>query len=306
MTPARKTTPPRGPASPDDRLRTALGLAAASVPVLPLRVGKIPFGNCPTCTGGACGGRPNMKVPGPCQCPRPCHGWAAATTNPDVLRSPAWVETWRRAHAVAYHPGGAHLTVVDLDTPDAVTWARQALPTTRTVLTTRGEHWIYLGTMQSANNVRTGVDIKSRMQYARWLGTGTGAMTHLPDTVRALISKEETTAARSEVVSSSTRSGTWDRAVATGCRHTKRYVDTGLARGLDSVRACTTSGAGSKAYGVAAFIAKQHAECPGPCGLDILGQHIIDTAVSVGVPEPYARRAVTRGIHGPVLLDRAS
>ncbi|MFE1402741.1 bifunctional DNA primase/polymerase [Streptomyces sp. NPDC058770] len=287
-------------------LEAALNLAAAGVPVLPLRAGKRPVGNCHACTGNACGGRPNMKTSGPCQCPRPCHGWAAATTNPAVLRSAAWAVAWREAHAVAYHPGGARLTVVDLDNADAITWARQTLPATRTVPTTRGEHWIYLGAMQSANAVRPGVDIKSCMQYARWLGPGTGTMTHLPDTVRALVEREETTPPRAEMVSSLTRPATWDPAVATGCRHTKRYVDTGLNRGLDLVRACKESGAGSKAYGVASFIASQHAACPGPCDLDTLGQHIIDAAVSVGVPEQYARRAVSRGLDDLALLGRVS
>lgn len=32
-------------------LRVALALAAAGVPVLPLRAGKVPFGNCRTCRG---------------------------------------------------------------------------------------------------------------------------------------------------------------------------------------------------------------------------------------------------------------
>ncbi|MDC2952774.1 DNA primase, partial [Streptomyces heilongjiangensis] len=50
-------------------LRVALALAAAGVPVLPLRAGKVPFGNCRSCKDGACGGRPNMKSAGPCRCP---------------------------------------------------------------------------------------------------------------------------------------------------------------------------------------------------------------------------------------------
>ncbi|MFF9181788.1 bifunctional DNA primase/polymerase [Streptomyces misionensis] len=172
-------------------MRTALFLAAAGVPVLPLRAGKLPFGNCRDCAGvpSRCGGRPNMKTPGPCTCPAPCHGWAAATTNPTVLRSPEWAQAWREAAAVAYHPGGAGLTVVDLDNPTAIAWAREALPATQTVTSTRGEHWIYRGTMPSANAVRPGVDIKSRMQYARWLGPGTGTIAELPDVVRALIVK---------------------------------------------------------------------------------------------------------------------
>ncbi|MFC9753383.1 bifunctional DNA primase/polymerase [Streptomyces sp. NPDC056921] len=175
-------------------LTTALDLAARAVPVLPLRAGKLPFGNCPACTDNACGGRPNMKTAGPCQCPRPCHGWAAATTDPANLQSPAWASMWRQAHAVAYHPGGAGLTVVDLDNADAIAWARQSLPATRTVPTTRGEHWIYLGAMQSANKVRPSVDIKSTMSYARWLGPGTGTMAGLPDVVRALVVKKPSTA----------------------------------------------------------------------------------------------------------------
>jgi hypothetical protein len=167
-------------------LMAAIDLAAVGVPVLPLRKGKVPVGNCFACARNACGGRPNMKAPGPCACPHPCHGWAAATTDPAVIGSPAWRPAWRDAAAIAYHPGGADLTLVDLDHADAITWARDHLPATRTVPTTRGEHWIYRGTMQSANAVRDGVDIKSTMSYARWLGPGTGTLTALPDTVRAL------------------------------------------------------------------------------------------------------------------------
>lgn len=171
-------------------LHTALSLAASGVPVLPLRRGKVPFGNCPACTDNACGGRPNMKTPGPCRCPGVCHAWAAATTDPAVIVSPPWVAAWRQAVCVGYHPGGAGLTVVDLDDTDAIAWARTALPATRTVPTTRGEHWIYRGAMRSVNAVRPGVDIKSTMAYARYLGPGTGTMADLPDTVRALAVKE--------------------------------------------------------------------------------------------------------------------
>ncbi|MFF3317309.1 bifunctional DNA primase/polymerase [Streptomyces sp. NPDC003035] len=172
------------------RRDSALTLAANGLPVLPLSADKRPFGNCPDCRDNACGGRPNMKTPGPCQCPRPCHGWAAATTDPDVVSSGPWAGAWRRAGAVAYHPGEAGVTVVDLDDAEAITWAREALPPTRTVATTRGEHWIYRGTMQSANGVRTGVDIKSSMSYARWLGPGVGTMADLPATARALVVKD--------------------------------------------------------------------------------------------------------------------
>ncbi|MFE2236097.1 bifunctional DNA primase/polymerase [Streptomyces sp. NPDC059442] len=173
-------------------LPQVLGLAAAGIPVLPLRAGKLPFGNCPDCAENRCGGRPNMKHAGPCQCPQPCHGWAAATTDPAVLSSSAWARSWEEAAAVAYHPAGAGVTVVDLDNAIAIAWARATLPPTRTVATTRGEHWIYQGTMQSANGVRPGVDIKSSMSYTRWLGHGAGTMAPLPAPVRALVVKAPT------------------------------------------------------------------------------------------------------------------
>ncbi|WP_406302823.1 bifunctional DNA primase/polymerase [Streptomyces sp. NBC_00885] len=281
-----------------DPLHTALELALAEVPVLPLRAGKVPFGNCLACTGGACGGRPNMKTAGECRCPSVCHGWAAATTDRRMIASVAWAAAWHRACAVAYHPAGAGLTVVDLDNAQAVAWARETLPPTRVVPTTRGEHWIYRGPMRSANAVRPGVDIKSRMAYARWLGPGHGPMALLPSAVRALISGEETTPAPGRVVSSVHGHPDWDRTAGTGCRHTESYVRTGLERGLALVLARTESGAGSQAFGVARFLAVQHAKCPGPCSLEVLGRQIVAAAVSVGVPEPYAQRAVTNGLHG--------
>ncbi|MEV7447132.1 bifunctional DNA primase/polymerase [Streptomyces sp. NPDC091204] len=303
---AQPTDIPRDPARPalPTHLRTGLWLAGIGLPVLPLRGSKLPMGNCPACTSSKaagpcqCGDRPNMKFAGPCQCPAPCHAWAAATTDPAVLTSPSWFRAWRQAGAVAYHPGGAQLTVVDLDNTEAVAWARQALPATKVVPTTRGEHWIYRGAMQSANRVRPGIDIKSRMAYARWYGPGTGGMTALPDAVRALIVKEETTPAlRGKVDSSSPARATWDRSVATGCRHSDTFVRNGLTRGLARVAACREEGAGSTAYGVARFLAKQHTACPGPCGLETIERQIIDAAVAVGVPEAYAARAVANGFN---------
>ena len=281
-------------------LGVALALAAAGVPALPLRRGKVPFGNCRSCKDGACGGRPNMKSAGPCRCPAPCHAWAAATTDPSVLTSPVWAPAWREAVAVAYHPGGAGLTVVDLDNAAAVDWARATLPLTRTVPTTRGEHWIYQGAMPSSNAVRPGVDVKSLTQYARWLGPGTGRMVPLTAAVRALVVKEEATPARRGVASSLPARAPWSREVATGCRHTGAYVRTGLERGLALVRSRTESGAGSQAFGVARFLAAQHTACPGPCGLTAIGEEIVTAAVSVGVPETYARRAVTNGLETAV------
>ncbi|MFF3018371.1 bifunctional DNA primase/polymerase [Streptomyces sp. NPDC057939] len=279
-------------------LRTALWLAEMGLPVLPLREGKLPVGNCRACTNSACGDRPHMKAAGPCQCPAPCHAWGAATTDQTVLTSSAWSRAWRQAGAVAYHPGGARLTVVDLDNPDAMAWAREHLAPTKVVATTRGEHWIYRGIMQSANGVRPGIDIKSSMVYARWYGPGTGNITALPDAVLALVAKEESTPpVRGEVDSSLTTRSTWNESLATGCRHNDTFVRTGLNRGLARVAACRDQGAGSTAYGVARFLAKQHTACPGPCDLEVLGRHVIEAAVAVGVPEAYAERAVTRGFN---------
>ncbi|MFB8077839.1 DNA primase [Streptomyces sp. NPDC056013] len=170
----------------------ALGLAKGGLPILPLRADKRPFGNCRACEDLACGGRPNMAAPGPCGCPWPCHGWAAATTDRRVLASPQWAAAWRRAGTIGYHPGGAGVTVVDLDNSTAVDWARTNLSPTTTVPTTRGEHWIYRGAMRSVNGVRDGVDLKSSMSYARWLGPGTGTLAELPDVVRALAEKKST------------------------------------------------------------------------------------------------------------------
>jgi hypothetical protein len=277
--------------------RDALQLVAAGVPVLPLREsdgGKGPFGNCSDCEKNRCGGRPNMKVAGPCQCPRPCHAWAAATADLGVVTSAAWLSAWRQAAGVAYHPGGANLTVVDLDDAGAVEWARRELPATRVVPTTRGEHWIYLGAMQSSNRVRAGVDIKSRMAYARWRGPGDGVMTPLPDAVRQLVhhgQNEEATPPASLPV----QRRPWSRQVASGCRHTERYVRTGLERGLAMVRERTESGAGSQAFGVARFLGSLHAQCPGPCDLEALGWEVVVAAVSVGVPQRYAVRSVANG-----------
>ncbi|MFD4025571.1 bifunctional DNA primase/polymerase [Streptomyces sp. NPDC058576] len=233
-------------------LSTALDLAARGVPVLPLRAGKVPFGNCPTCRDNACGGRPNMKTPGPCTCPRPCHGWAAATVNPAVIDSPDWATAWRQAQAVAFCPGEAGVTVVDLDHAEAVAWARQALPATRTVPTTRGEHWIYRGAMLSANAVRDGVDIKSAMAYARWLGPGAGTMTTLPDTVRALIVKKP----------APVRPATAPMPAGGGeCRHrTPAYLERGITMAEQHITAAT-SGVHTTVYRTFLAVLSTHGRC---------------------------------------------
>lgn len=251
-------------------LQTALGLAARGVPVLPLRAGKVPFGNCPDCRDNACGGRPNMKTPGPCACPRPCHAWAAATTDPATLTGPGWAAAWWQAGAVAYHPGGTGLTVVDLDAADAVAWARDTLPATRTVPTTRGEHWIYRGTMPSANGVRPGVDIKSTMSYARWLAAGAGTTAQLPDTVRALVVQKP----------SPVRSVTAPVPAGGGeCRHrTPSYLDRGIAMAEQRITAATSVHA--TVYRTFLAVLSTHGRCG--CLTDDHMQRLFTTAQTKG------------------------
>ncbi|MET7816690.1 bifunctional DNA primase/polymerase [Streptomyces sp. NPDC005395] len=235
---------------------TALSLAASGVPVLPLRRGKVPFGNCTACADNACGGRPNMKTPGPCRCPGVCHGWAAATTDPAVIVSPPWATAWRQAVCVAYHPGGAGLTVLDLDDADAITWARTALPATRTVPTTRGEHWIYQGAMRSVNAVRPGVDIKSSMAYARWLGPGTGTMAVLPDAVRALAVKEPSPALRaSQTLPRPLRGGQGE------CPHrTPVFLERGVAMAEQRITE-TSSAVHATVYRTFLAVLSRHGRC---------------------------------------------
>ncbi|MFF2477073.1 bifunctional DNA primase/polymerase [Streptomyces sp. NPDC058066] len=237
-------------------LTTALHLAASGIPVLPLRVGKVPFGNCRRCADNACGGRPNMKTPGPCTCLNPCHGWAAATTVPRIVNSTPWARAWREAAGVAYHPGGADLTVVDLDNAEAITWARASLPATRTVQTTRGEHWLYRGAMQGANAVRPGVDIKSTMAYARWLGFGTGTMACLPDAVRALaVSKPSSARRTSRALAVPAPAGCGE------CRHrTPAFLERGIAMSEQRITEAT-SGVHNAVYRTFLAVLSTHGRC---------------------------------------------
>ncbi|WEO97853.1 bifunctional DNA primase/polymerase [Streptomyces sp. FXJ1.172] len=240
----------------NERLRTALELAASRIPVLPLRAGKVPFGNCRRCADNACGGRPNMKNPGPCNCPGPCHAWAAATTAPHVISSGLWRRAWLQAEAVAYHPGGAGLTVVDLDNADAIAWARENLPTTQVVPTSRGEHWLYLGAMQSANAVRPGVDIKSTMAYARWLGFGTGTMAYLPDAVRTLVvSRPATVRPASPTITATAPAGSAE------CPHrTPTYLERGIAMAEQGITEAT-SGVHNTVYRTFLAVLSTHGRC---------------------------------------------
>ncbi|MFE1942976.1 bifunctional DNA primase/polymerase [Streptomyces massasporeus] len=246
----------RAPGHKPRLLDTALSLAANGIPPLPLRAGKAPFGNCHQCANNACGGRPNMKSAGPCRCPRVCHAWAAATTDPDVLASPAWVAAWRQAVCVAYHPGAAGLTVVDLDDTAAVDWARATLPATRTVSTTRGEHWIYRGTMASHNAVRLGVDIKSTMSYARYLGPGTGTLAALPEAVRALAVKEPLTVRPvPRALSLPARSGGGE------CPHrTPVFLERGIAMAEQRITAAR-SAIHTTVYGAFLAVLSTHGRC---------------------------------------------
>lgn len=237
-------------------LDTALDLAAGGIPALPLRAGKVPFGNCRRCADNACGGRPAMKSPGPCVCPGPCHGWAAATTDPDIIASGPWRWAWLRADAVAYHPGGAGLTVVDLDNANAITWARQNLPATQTVPTTRGEHWLYQGAMPSANAVLPGVDIKSLASYARWLGFGTGRMAPLPDAVRTLTAKAPAPTRRPP--QNLTAPLTGQRGV---CPHrTPAYLDRGIGMAVQRITEAT-SAVHATVYGTFLAVLSTHGGC---------------------------------------------
>ncbi|WP_330322441.1 DNA primase [Streptomyces anulatus] len=263
-------------------LSIALDLATRKVPVLPLRAGKVPFGNCPACRDNACGGRPNMRTTGPCNCPATCHAWAAATTEPATITGPTWAPLWKQAAAVAYHPGGIGLTVVDLDHADAVAWARRMLPATRTVPTTRGEHWIYQGAMSSANAVRDGVDIKSTMVYARWLGPGTGTMTALPEAVRALIVKKPSPVRPVTV------------AVPNGggeCRHrTPTYLERGIAMAEQRITAAT-SGVHATVYRTFLAVLSAHGRCG--CLTDAHAARLFAAAQTKGESPRHCRDAWT-------------
>ncbi|WP_432114371.1 bifunctional DNA primase/polymerase [Streptomyces sp. S1] len=234
---------------------TALCLAEQGLPVLPLRADKRPFGLCRACEDLACGGRPNMRVPGPCVCPWPCHGWAAATADPAVVGSPQWSAAWRRARAIGYHPGGAGVTVVDLDNQAAVEWARSVLPPTTTVATTRGEHWIYRGTVRSVNAVRDGVDIKSTMSYTRWLGPGTGTMADVPDVVHELVKVRPAALPAPRAVAVPALAG------GGRCPHRSPvYLERGIAMAEQRI-STTTSGVHAAVYRTFLAVLSAHGRC---------------------------------------------
>ncbi|NEC69339.1 bifunctional DNA primase/polymerase [Streptomyces sp. SID9727] len=266
-------------------LATALDLAAHGLPVLPLRAGKVPFANCPDCLYSRCDGRPNMKTPGPCECSRPCHAWAAATTDPATLTGSGWASAWRQAEAVAYHPGGAGLTVVDLDDADAIAWARATLPATRTVSTTRGEHWIYRGAMQSANAVRPGVDVKSTMSYTRWLGPGSGPMADLPSTVRALVASKPSPV---RAVAAPVPTGGGE------CRHrTPAFLERGIAMAEQRITAATTA-VHATVYRTFLAVLSTHGGCG--CLTDAHMQRLFAAAQSKGESARHCTDAWTNAL----------
>jgi hypothetical protein len=98
------------PTTGTPEMRTALRCAEAGWPVHPLTPRrKIPARNCPACQDGA-------HKPTECPCIRDggwCHGFHAATTNPDQIR--AWWTALPGA-GVGVSCGPAHLVVIDIDT----------------------------------------------------------------------------------------------------------------------------------------------------------------------------------------------
>ncbi len=75
--------------------------------------------------------------------------------------------------------------------------------------------------MPSGNAVRPGVDIKSRMAYARWLGPGTGHIIALPEVVRALTTKPKAAQPQPVTVPAPAGGG--------ACPHrTPTYLDRGI------------------------------------------------------------------------------
>ncbi|OSC68510.1 DNA primase, partial [Streptomyces sp. BF-3] len=126
------------------------------------------------------------------------------------------------------------------------------LPATRTVPTARGEHWIYRGAMPSVNAVRDGVDIKSTMVYARWLGPGTGTMAPLPNTVRALIVKKPYPV---RPVTAPVPAGGGE------CRHrTPAYLERGIAMAEQRITAAT-SGVHATVYRTFLAVLSAHGRC---------------------------------------------
>ncbi|CAM5681656.1 DNA primase OS=Streptomyces microflavus OX=1919 GN=Smic_41830 PE=4 SV=1 [Streptomyces microflavus] len=106
--------------------------------------------------------------------------------------------------------------------------------------------------MPSANAVGDGVDIKSTMVYARWLGPGTGTMTTLPDTVRALIVKKPSPV---RPVAAPVPTGGGE------CRHrTPAYLERGVAMAEQRI-AEAASGVHATVYRTFLAVLSAHGRC---------------------------------------------
>lgn len=118
------TPPDEGIRSPDSRLESlsvARWCAAQGWPVHPLAPGrKTPAGNCRAC-------HDNNHAPADCSCPaagRWCHGFHAATTDPDLITS--W---WsgNPGFGVGVACGPSRLVVIDIDAHSAPVPARDRI-----------------------------------------------------------------------------------------------------------------------------------------------------------------------------------
>jgi hypothetical protein len=86
--------------------------------------------------------------------------------------------------------------------------------------------------MRSANAVRPGVDLKSHMAYARWLGPGTGPLADLPDAVRALAVVKEPSPVRAVPHATTAPPPVGGRV----CRHrTPAYLERGIAMAVQRI-----------------------------------------------------------------------
>jgi hypothetical protein len=109
--------------------------------------------------------------------------------------------------------------------------------------------------MTSRNKVRPGVDVKSSMSYARYLGPGTGRMVDLPDTVRALAAKTRSSARPVPHADVSTRSGGGQ------CPHrTPVFLDRGIAMAEQRITEAS-SGVHATVYRTFLAVLSTHGRC---------------------------------------------
>jgi hypothetical protein len=110
--------------------------------------------------------------------------------------------------------------------------------------------------MASHNAVRPGVDIKSTMSYARYLGPGTGTMTALPDVVRALAVKQP------PAVRPAPRSASMPARPSGGqCPHrTPVFLERGIAMAEQRITQARTS-IHATVYGAFLAVLSTHGRC---------------------------------------------